>query len=75
MERLIQLLALALIRKGMDAAIAWATADEAVRGAEAPVGSCGRTRACELDDCRSYSRLDLEDDCYAWDEPKSRRYN
>jgi hypothetical protein len=69
--RLVELIALALIRKGMDTALAWLVADEVARDATSEPG--GRGGPDPLASCRMRGRTDLEDDCYAWDLPDSLR--
>lgn len=72
MGALIERLALALIARGVTEAIAWALASDAVGSGEAPAagGDCGES--CALARCRMRSDPRIEDDCYAWDEPKGR---
>jgi len=77
MERLVELLARVLISKGVEYAIAYMVAREqaaALGGSEEASGMGGCSCRDPLAECRMRSRLDLEDDCYAWDIPRGRRH-
>lgn len=71
MGRIVELIALVLMRKGMDAALAWLLADEV--GREIAAAPNGGGVADPLGSCRMRGRADLEDDCYAWDLPDNLR--
>lgn len=72
MEQLAELVARILIAKGVEYAIAYAIGNEvAVAASNSP--GCG-SQCDPLARCRMRGRLDLEDDCYAWDEPSFRRH-
>lgn len=73
MERLAELVARILIAKGVEYAIAYAIGNEVAVAAASSGSGCGGE--CDpLARCRLRGRLDLEDDCYAWDEPDFRRH-
>lgn len=72
MERLVELLAMVLIRKGVDAAIAWALASEQAANVMAGPGMGGTCGPDPLAQCRVDGRSDLEDECYVWDLPVRR---
>jgi hypothetical protein len=69
--RIVELIALVLMRKGMDAALAWLLADEV--GREIAANSGAGSQPDPLASCRMRGRADLEDDCYAWDLPDNLR--
>lgn len=75
MQKLLELIALVLIRKGVDAAIAWALAQEIASEYQAEgMGGGGCCGTDPLAECRMRGRADLEDECFAWDLPRSRRH-
>lgn len=43
---------------------------EELEGDTMGVAACSVARPDPLDDCRRRGRLDLEDECYAWDLPR-----
>lgn len=73
MSRLLELLALALIRKGFDSALAWATASEVLQAMpESSSCSCCEQECAKREQLHA-SSAEAEDDGYVWDSPRWRR--